>query len=585
MKQLLITIALIFSLIQVNAQTSTWDGTSSTWTNGNGTVDNPFLIETAAHLSYLSQQVVIGQTYNGQYFRLMTNINLNNLDWIPIGGRNMQGESSANAFAGVFDGNNKTISNIKINTPNKNNTGLFGYVESYSFNPEIRNLSVVSGTVNGNSSTGGIIGYLKGRVRNCSNGATVNGTGAAGGIVGMGSFGCEIVKCTNSGTVSGYSVGGIVETAYDCLIQNCNNSGSISGDYASGIVETVYGLIINCKNIGNISGGNIAGIARYDLTDGVIISSCVNTGNLTGTSTTGGIGSFIDESTSVIKNCYNVGTLNRGGGIVGKAEKCSIENCYNVGTISSTSNSGAIAGSVSNNAIITNCHYLNTCIATNNGYGTSQTSTNMKTQSFVNTLNASQNPSPWKIGGTQNNGYPILVVAPYVKTITATNISGNSATINGIVESGDETINSQGFRYKKYGTATYSNVSVNGTNISSSISCDPLSGYLFQVFAITSSGTYYGDELSFTTTSTGIEDVEQLKYVAYPNPATTEINIPNVLNNDRITHLRVFNCNGQLIKEELLDKTLEKITINVSAYQKGIYYYQINSYSGKFIVE
>lgn len=76
MKQLFITIALIFSLFQVNAQTSTWDGTSSTWTNGNGTVDNPFLIETAAHLSYLSQQVVIGQTYNGQYFRLMTNINL-----------------------------------------------------------------------------------------------------------------------------------------------------------------------------------------------------------------------------------------------------------------------------------------------------------------------------------------------------------------------------------------------------------------------------------------------------------------------------------------------------------------------------
>ncbi len=120
MKQLFITIALIFSLFQVNAQTSTWDGTSSTWTN----------------------------------------------DWIPIGGRNMQGESSANAFAGVFDGNNKTISNLKINTPNKNNTGLFGYVESYSFNPEIRNLSVVSGTVNGNSSTGGVIGYLKGRVRN-----------------------------------------------------------------------------------------------------------------------------------------------------------------------------------------------------------------------------------------------------------------------------------------------------------------------------------------------------------------------------------------------------------------------------------
>jgi len=112
-----IFLILVSSFLNTFAQTSTWDGSASPWKNGSGSENDPYLIESAANLAYLSQQVVIGQyfVFQGQYFKLTTNINLNNIEWIPIGGRNMQGqESYNNQFAGNFDGNNKTISNIKV---------------------------------------------------------------------------------------------------------------------------------------------------------------------------------------------------------------------------------------------------------------------------------------------------------------------------------------------------------------------------------------------------------------------------------------------------------------------------------------
>ena len=587
MKKLLLIITSFFLFLGVGAQTSVWDGSASAWSKGDGTKDNPYLIESAAHLAYLSQQTAMKQAYEGLYFRLETDIDLNNIEWTPIGGRNMLGEEAySNYFSGFFDGNNKTVSNLKIDTPDKDYTGLFGAVESYSVIPEVKDLSVISGIVKG-SHAAGVICYLGGRIINCSNAATVEAVNSGAGIVADGSFDCEIIGCVNSGNISGYSVGGIVETAYDCLIHNCRNSGNISGDYASGIVEAGDGKIMNCRNDGDVTGGNIAGIVRYDLGDGVIILSCVNTGNLTGTSTTGGIASYIDSPVSIIRNCYNTGTISstlRSGAIVGGAEECTVENCYNIGTVSGTSRSGAIVGSAEN-AVFTNCHYLNTCIAKNNDYGISQTSENMKTQLFVNTLNASQDVTPWKIDNSQNDSYPVLIVSPYVKTLAATNITDRLALLNGIVLKGEEEIVSQGFRFKKYGTSSYSTEIVNGNNISSSIICESASGYIFQAFATTASGTYYGDEQTFVTTETaGIEEVDQSKSAVYPNPSSTYIHIPYKYGKERSVLLYVYDNSGKQVDIKILNVSDTEMTIDVSSLKKGVYFYKLDTVSGKFVV-
>lgn len=69
-----------FLFLGVDAQTGTWDGTVSAWTQGNGTESNLYLIESALQLAYSSQQVIIGQGYEKKYFRLETDIDLNNLE-------------------------------------------------------------------------------------------------------------------------------------------------------------------------------------------------------------------------------------------------------------------------------------------------------------------------------------------------------------------------------------------------------------------------------------------------------------------------------------------------------------------------
>ena len=50
---LLGAIALTCNLMAVNV----WDGSSEPWTNGSGTMEDPYLIETAANLAYLAEKV------------------------------------------------------------------------------------------------------------------------------------------------------------------------------------------------------------------------------------------------------------------------------------------------------------------------------------------------------------------------------------------------------------------------------------------------------------------------------------------------------------------------------------------------
>ena len=97
-------IALTCNLMAVNV----WDGTSEPWTNGNGTYDDPYLIETASNLAYLAEKVNEGYQAQGMavfaetYFLMTEDLDLNNINWTPIGYVNTSLEGFY--FAGVFDG-------------------------------------------------------------------------------------------------------------------------------------------------------------------------------------------------------------------------------------------------------------------------------------------------------------------------------------------------------------------------------------------------------------------------------------------------------------------------------------------------
>lgn len=83
MKKIYIIITLLMTGIIAEAQTSVWNGSRRLWTNGEGTESNPFLIESAENLAFLSYMVNKGVDTHGLYFALTTDIDLNGSEDLP----------------------------------------------------------------------------------------------------------------------------------------------------------------------------------------------------------------------------------------------------------------------------------------------------------------------------------------------------------------------------------------------------------------------------------------------------------------------------------------------------------------------
>ena len=82
--------------------------------NGEGSKDNPYKISSDLELAKLARDVTNGKSqtmYSGKYFQLSSNIDLSKGIWMPIGTLN---DTNAGFFGGTFDGDGKTISNMKI---------------------------------------------------------------------------------------------------------------------------------------------------------------------------------------------------------------------------------------------------------------------------------------------------------------------------------------------------------------------------------------------------------------------------------------------------------------------------------------
>ena len=79
-----------------------------------GTKEDPYLISNDLELAKLAHDVTNGKSqnmYSGKYFQLSSDIDLGKGIWMPIGTLNTD---NASFFGGTFDGNGKTISNMKI---------------------------------------------------------------------------------------------------------------------------------------------------------------------------------------------------------------------------------------------------------------------------------------------------------------------------------------------------------------------------------------------------------------------------------------------------------------------------------------
>lgn len=120
---------------------SIWNGSiAAGFRFGDGTEQSPYLITNAAEFAYIAQQVNNGNSYDGVYFELITDINLNGREWTPIG-------SYTNSFKGIFDGAGHTVAHAIISLPSEIPTsvtsyGIFGSIGDGTNKTTIKNLQL-----------------------------------------------------------------------------------------------------------------------------------------------------------------------------------------------------------------------------------------------------------------------------------------------------------------------------------------------------------------------------------------------------------------------------------------------------------
>lgn len=221
-------------------------------------VDGGYEIYSAKGLQWLAEQVNGGNNFSGKTVTLTADIDLDGIDWTPIG--------TGNTLLGVFDGGEHTISNIKV--VGTDVAGLFGSARN------VKNLTVKNVDIQGNFKAAALVADgLCSRIENCHvDGGTVvstprqNNSGKmddgnnVGGICGYLSAEPQayIKNCSVKNlTITAYrDLGGLVGTA-------TNSAYEISGNTIENVTVTCDQTVENydgapkTPNAGEIVGRNL----------------------------------------------------------------------------------------------------------------------------------------------------------------------------------------------------------------------------------------------------------------------------------------------------------------------------------------
>ena len=281
--------------VKVNATGLTLEGcTIGSWTDGGGESgaaedlgysiqnDGSYTVYNANGLMNVAELVNGGKTDIN--ITLDKNIDLTGKVWTPIG------TDYDNSYTGTFDGGGHTITGLTVTT-NDEYAGLFGYLGNFGKFGTVKNVVMDGIQITCNHRlgyAGGVAGYSRGTIENCSVSGNVSGTVSVGGVVGAQRDG-SITGCSSSATVKGtLNVGGVAgQTIFGATLTAC---------YATGNV------IIEIDRTQNISGGGLVGF-----NDGISLLSCYATGNVTSTGSSTGyvhIGGFLGDNYITVTACY-----------------------------------------------------------------------------------------------------------------------------------------------------------------------------------------------------------------------------------------------------------------------------------------
>ncbi len=248
---------------------------------GSGTISNPFLICTQAHLVSVQEDL-------SAHYKLMANLDLSSVDFSPIG--------YGLSFTGTFDGNGHTISNWNYEDLEQlHPVGLFSALDGGA---TIKNLTLSDFSVLSSGTSGLLVGAVNsGSILNCSVQGDISMTGVAGGAQG---FVGGLVGLMSSGMISSSSFSGSIAAeselpqAIGGLVGKGLNHPILSDSYFRGSINA--GASLNTEGVGGIVGvTNDGATLRRLYVGGTITGPNVPKGGLVGAS---------DATTPTIVNSY-----------------------------------------------------------------------------------------------------------------------------------------------------------------------------------------------------------------------------------------------------------------------------------------
>ena len=305
--------------------------------SGKGTEANPYKIYNAEQLLLIAASA--SYRAEGVHFVQKRDIDLSEYaegeGWSPIP-----------AFAGIYDGNNHTISNLTI-ARNQNNVGLFATLSSGS---EVKNLGIVNCNIDSGNSryyTGALVGNAYNcNIENCYSTGNISGYYYVGGLIGYVSYDnyssmeelrCRITGCHSTATLTGtYNIGGLIGycSVYgemyhtELIIDSCYAKTTITGN------SNLGGLIGSEENYGDCN---------------VLITKCHTDCEITCNNyyVAGILGGLNGYSEFAIRYCYANVKIQANGyaaGILASSnpESFNIEQCYSTGEITCYNAAGLV---------------------------------------------------------------------------------------------------------------------------------------------------------------------------------------------------------------------------------------------------
>ena len=329
---------------------------------GEGTTANPYEIATVADLEHLRDSVNSGLSFEGVFFKFVSDITLPN-GWTPIGctvdgtnkfdPRNPNEKDNLRAFSGTILGNNKLLTIPKGGKP------LLAYVK----NATVKDLNIYGEEINGYGLVDGLHGVgftsedtfaiiienvtLKSGTKTLKSGLIgaevdmdVNGFAGASAAFITTIRNCTIEKNVVIGYDGTQSEIGAFAGRFQGIIENCVSHATVKGvDYVGGIIGSRDNAMGQCT------------VSKCSF-DGTVVATGKFAGGIAGTMYTGaaapnGIKTTIEAcaASGTVKGNENVGGITGGDMKVNQAwNNYSLVGNTFTGKISGTKNVGGIIG-------------------------------------------------------------------------------------------------------------------------------------------------------------------------------------------------------------------------------------------------